>query len=813
MNLGTWLADQIISEDNTQITTVVAIYPGRFQPMGKHHAQAYKWLKSKFKDAHVVTSDKVDLPKSPFSFNEKKKIISSHGIRNIVKVKNPYQATELLKKYDPKTTAAVFMVGQKDAGRLGGKFFRPWKGKAEVGYKEGAYTIIAPHVSLKVPGYGEMSGTAIRTALGSNGVSKNDRTQLFKHIFGHTKNYDLITKKLGVNESILNFIASSKVQQIIKENNKTNGKSVDDGPQMYYQNQAHYKSSTKDMAQKLGMEIINFLSGEEELKFGDSRYQGTVISPSSFPAGVAGKKTPMNQDDLPSHKAYVKWKAHVDSIAMQLGMELLDYLGAEKSKKEKTPTGEKVKEPNKIDKTPNTVDEAISLPVEIGDTVLMGKFKNKKVVVKTISFNEKGDLLINGKSAMRMRIVKKQDTVTEGLITEGGAYGHMAHPFDDRGLTFGDFKQIIDISLQGNLDVNKGATEKTDGQNLFITWNEKLLAARNAGDIKRGGVDSKAIAKKFAGRGNIEKAFNYAMRDLTKAIGSISDKQKKKIFDDGNNWVNMEVMYPASSNVINYDAPHLQFHNVLQYKNGKPVGSVSDGARMLAGMITQVNANVQKSFSVIGPHILKLNPHQDYAAKKPYFVGKLKKLMQEYQMKDSNTFSDYHQMWWVVYINKTFGDLPSHIEMGLVKRWAFFDKSFRLNKKTIEDETLLAKVIQFDKQKHKGQVSDTMLPFEKLFFELGAEVLKNVEGFLAANPDKAVQNIRKQIKKAISIVKKGGDIKKINRLSQQLNKLNSIGGMKAIVPSEGLVFIYKGSTYKLTGAFAPINQITGMMYF
>ena len=63
------------------------------------------------------------------------------------------------------------------------------------------------------------------------------------------------------------------------------------------------------------------------------------------------------------------------------------------------------------------------------------------------------------------------------------------------------------------------------------------------------------------------------------------------------------------------------------------------------------------------------------------------------------------------------------------------------------------------------------------------------------------------------IVKSGGDIKKINRLAQQLDKLNSIGGMNSIVPSEGIVFIYKGNTYKLTGAFAPINQITGMIHF
>ena len=48
---------------------------------------------------------------------------------------------------------------------------------------------------------------------------------------------------------------------------------------------------------------------------------------------------------------------------------------------------------------------------------------------------------------------------------------------------------------------------------------------------------------------------------------------------------------------------------------------------------------------------------------------------------------------------------------------------------------------------------------------------------------------------------------------QQLDKLNTIGGMKAIVPSEGIVFKYKGKTYKFTGAFAPVNQITGLINF
>ena len=808
MSLGQWLANHIISEEHTPITTIVAIYPGRFQPMGKHHAQAFKWLKGKFKNAYVGTSDKVQLPKSPFSFNEKKKIINSYGITNVVKVKNPYKAEEILKKYDPNTTAAVFMVGEKDQQRLGGKFFRPWKGKAEVGYKQGAYTIIAPHVSLKVPGYGEMSGTAIRAALGASGISDKDRAKLFKGIFGHMKNYALVIKKLSLTESIARFIETGTFLDIINEVNVSGGAPpVDDGPQMYYGSQGAYKGATTAYAKHVGWTVLNYLSGDSNIMKEPSRFRADTRSPSFFPAGVPGVTTPSNPKDYTQTTAYKKWQAFITNIALRTGERFLNFLDADTSKKGVTPKGDRVTEPNTINTHPNTVSEDIAIPINIGDTILGGKFKNKKIIVKTIDKNDKGDILINGRPLLKYRLMK------EGLILEGGAYGHMAHPFDDKNLTFGDFKNMIKQSLQGRLDLETAATEKTDGQNLFITWNKKLLAARNNGDLKRGGMDTKAVAKKFLNRGNIEKAFNYAMNDLSKAIGKLSDKQHKKIFNDGNNWVNMEIMYPASANVISYDAPFLQFHNVLMYKDGKAIGSVSDGARMLAGMIKQVNSNMQKNFSIIGPKVLKVKPHQDFSERQDYFLNKLQKLQSKYSMSDSSTLNEYHQAWWEEFINKKFKSANPTIKRGLVTRWAFNDKSYRLDKKNIEDEKLLASAKEFDKQKHVDQVKKNMFPFETLFFELGAEVLKNVEGFLAANPSSAIQNVRKQVAKAITDVRGGGDIKKMNRLVAQLKKIKAIGGFKTIIPSEGLVFIYKGNTYKLTGSFGPVNQIAGMMTF
>ena len=50
------------------------------------------------------------------------------------------------------------------------------------------------------------------------------------------------------------------------------------------------------------------------------------------------------------------------------------------------------------------INEEINLPIEIGDVVLGGKFKNKRIVVKDIGKNEKGDITINGKSILRIRI-------------------------------------------------------------------------------------------------------------------------------------------------------------------------------------------------------------------------------------------------------------------------------------------------------------------------------------------------------------------------------------------------------------------------
>ena len=74
--------------------------------------------------------------------------------------------------------------------------------------------------------------------------------------------------------------------------------------------------------------------------------------------------------------------------------------------------------------------------------------------------------------------------VYEELIVEGGAAGHMSHPFDNNELTFGDFKEMIQAGLSGSLNFEQEPTEKTDGQNVFATiQNGEVKFARNKGDM------------------------------------------------------------------------------------------------------------------------------------------------------------------------------------------------------------------------------------------------------------------------------------------------------------------------------------------
>ena len=411
---------------------------------------------------------------------------------------------------------------------------------------------------------------------------------------------------------------------------------------------------------------------------------------------------------------------------------------------------------------------------------------------------------------LQKRNLKKK--TNESILTEGGAYGHMSHPFDDMDLTFGDLKNIITGALTGELELTR---EKTDGQALAISWkNGRLIAARNKGHLANAGANAMGIedvASKFGGRGGLTDAYNFAMKDLSAAVQSLSEPQRKKIFNEGQCFMNLEVIWPTSVNVIPYGQALLVFHNTTCYdEKGSAVGADQSAATKLAGMIKQVNADVQSKYTIQGPPVTQLPKNEDLNAKQNKYLSKLQKLQSEFGLSNNDGVSEYHQAWWENFVNKSKVKLQKLEKEALIRRWAFGDKSFRLN--TIADKEAQEWAIENDKVNVAKQQKENVRQFEEIFLGVGADVLSFMSSVLTANPNSAIADMKSRLESTAEKVRGSGDVSKIAKLKMELSRLASIGGKDKIVPNEGIVFVYKGNTYKLTGTFAPLNQILGIFY-
>jgi len=408
---------------------------------------------------------------------------------------------------------------------------------------------------------------------------------------------------------------------------------------------------------------------------------------------------------------------------------------------------------------------------------------------------------------------KLQVNNLEDFVFEGGAAGHMMHPFDDHSLTFADFKTIVKSSLQGGLDFEEAATEKTDGQNLFATVKDgQAMFARNKGQMINP-LDLSGIIKMFTGHASklVEETYIFAAKDLAEALPALKDQS---MFANGLNFVNMELIYSKNPNVIYYDRDVIQFHGIVETDGEGNQTGKQNVAGELVKALKELKSDVQKTFTIIPPQILKLAKDVDFESRVGYYEKAINKLRDTYGLSDQDEVKMYHEMWWRNQIEENFADLDPVIKEGLLLRWAYLDKktlNMRELKKAVTPEQAKA-VKDYDGQRNK-KYKENILPFENLFLELGADVLKNASNFVAANPDAEKARLHNQIRTEADKIKKNGDLTQINKVEKELKRLEGIGGIESIIPTEGVVFKFKGKTFKLTGTFAAINQLMGIIKY
>ncbi|MBL6771114.1 MAG: hypothetical protein ISQ22_07075, partial [Rhizobiales bacterium] len=176
----------------------------RFHPFHKGHKSVYDALVKRFgkNRVYIATSNKVDPPKSPFTFDEKRAMMALTGVdpSRVVQVKNPYQATEITDNFDPQNTIALFAVSDKDMAEDPRFSFKPRKdgqpsyyqpaSKDMQGFDKHGYIVTVPTLQFNVLGKPMRSASEFR----ANFASADDETQkaMITDLFGR---YDPNTHK------------------------------------------------------------------------------------------------------------------------------------------------------------------------------------------------------------------------------------------------------------------------------------------------------------------------------------------------------------------------------------------------------------------------------------------------------------------------------------------------------------------------------------------------------------------------------------------------------------------------------------------
>jgi cytidyltransferase-like protein len=209
----------------------VVIYPGRFHPFHKGHAHVYKTLVKQFGEGNVyiATSDKVDPPKSPFTFEEKVKMMMHAGVpaTAIVKCKQPYRPIEILDNYDSDNTVVMFAVSEKDMAEDPRFAFKPKKdgspsyfqpaGKDMQSFEQHGYIITVPTLDFKVLGKPMRSASEFR----ANFANADEDTQkaMINDLYGmyDEEIYNIMSSKITESKSAKLAHILNAVQEIKHE--------------------------------------------------------------------------------------------------------------------------------------------------------------------------------------------------------------------------------------------------------------------------------------------------------------------------------------------------------------------------------------------------------------------------------------------------------------------------------------------------------------------------------------------------------------------------------------------------------------------
>jgi cytidyltransferase-like protein len=404
--------------------------------------------------------------------------------------------------------------------------------------------------------------------------------------------------------------------------------------------------------------------------------------------------------------------------------------------------------------------------------------------------------------------------MTSELLLEGGVAGHMSHLYDNYGLKFSQIKDVFIKAANGELE----GTEKTDGQNLFISYDvntNKAKGARNKGNVKDGGLDAAGLAQKFGGRGPLEFTFSEALSAFEEAVSLFSKEEQIEIFGpDTNIYYNCEIQDPRTANVINYDIKTLSIHRLGGAEFDRTTGDrtdrdVSDNATKLEKALEKVQGSKKSEYGVAFDAIRRLKALDDKSVL-DNALTRLEAVIDQAGVSDNETIGDYIVSRLDATISKRIPNTSDEKKALLIKRMLGVKG---VSIKQITDG--LDKDVAQEVKAFVGQapviLSSLIRPIEEVVHDFSVEMLKTLESAFVLDNKKEVERLRREVAVAIGAIESSDSDEAMEILKKQMEKLKSVENISTA--AEGFVFSYDGHSYKFTGNFAPMNQLLGLFKY
>ena len=399
----------------------------------------------------------------------------------------------------------------------------------------------------------------------------------------------------------------------------------------------------------------------------------------------------------------------------------------------------------------------------------------------------------------------------------GGFAGHMSHLYDNPNLKFSQMMDVFKKAANGELE----GTEKTDGQNLFVAYNVaqgKAKAARNKGNVKKGGLDTSELASKFTGRGSVEKAFNEAFETFEVAAQSLPKDLQLQIFGNGVDnivFYNSEIQDPRNANVINYDTKTLNIHRVGHVAVNPKTGEVLEefdverNANELEKSLSQMQkAIANKEFKVQMNAMRQLEGLSD-GEQLNSSLERLNNIINDAGISDNQTVGEYLIARLLPMVKNQVSLTPEKEDLLIKKILGVKKINIREIKKDLNPTQVQA--VSMLVSNSKILVQNAIQPLEDVIHDFAVEMMRDLRSAFVIDQGKEIRRLRSELDKAIKGIEASGNEEAMEILRKQMEKLKSVEGVSTA--SEGFVFDYDGYTFKFTGNFAPMNQLLGLFKY